>query len=97
MSQGAINIEHSRAFAVYSAKPQPPVPSAAAPRKRKERGENGKMRADFRNLPRYNRNSAREECFSPSQRVRVSFARKLRILFSLLNSTQESRIQFVTI
>lgn len=59
MSQGAINIDHSRACRLAAR----PTLSSAAPQKRKDIVENGKMRADFRNLLRYNRNIVGEECF----------------------------------
>lgn len=56
------------------------------------------MGADFPNFffLRYNRNSTGEGVRSPG--IKCEFrSRKLRILLSLPNSAQESRIQFVTI
>lgn len=98
MSQGAINIDHSRSpSAGKTSMPFLPTPAQREKERRVKRKDGG---ADFRNFPCYNHNGAAEE--QRRRRARDSLlgasrSRKLRILFSLPDSAQEPRIQFGTI
>lgn len=88
MSQGAINIDHSR---LPSSGETANAIFAAAAEKRKDVARNGKTRADFRNLLRYNRNSGAGErvylfSLSPERKVRVSLS--LSLSRSLARATQ---------
>lgn len=84
MSQGAINIDHSRS----PSSGETSTLSWLLPRKGKE--ATGKMRADFRNFPRYNRNSARR-VFAPAESA--SFARA-NCVFSFRCSIQLKSLEY---